>query len=98
MHYSKEIPKNHNQLTNSSPVKSMENLTNNPNLSVDIGQNILQCLDVASLQTFRFVDKSMKRMVDKPRFWLQKLEKKGLNPCFKSKTLKIVRGSLEEGC
>ena len=65
----------------------MENLTNNPNLSVDIGQKILQPLEDASLQSCRLVNSSMKHMVDKPRFWLQKLEKKGLNPQFKSKTL-----------
>ena len=65
----------------------MENLTNNPSLSIDIGQNILQYLDDTSLQTCRLVDKSMKSMVDKPRFWIQKLEIKGLNPQFKSKTL-----------
>ena len=68
----------------------MENLTNNPNLAIDIGQNILKCLDDASLQSCRLVDKSMKRMVDKPRFWLQKLEKKGLNPKFNSKTLNEI--------
>ena len=65
----------------------MENLTNNPNLSVDVGQKILQPLEDASLQSCRFVNKSMKHMVDNPRFWLQKLEKRGLNPQFKSKTL-----------
>ena len=65
----------------------MENLTNNPNLSVDIGQKILQPLEDASLQSCRLVNSSMKHMVDKPRFWLQKLEKKGMNPQFKSKTL-----------
>ena len=65
----------------------MEKLINNPNLAIDIGQNILKCLDDGSLQSCRLVDKSIKHMVDKPRFWLQKLEKKGLNPQFKSKTL-----------
>ena len=65
----------------------MENLTNNPSLSIDIGQNILHYLDDDSLQTCRLVDKSVKRMVEEPRFWIQKLEKKGLNPQFKSKTL-----------
>ena len=29
----------------------------------------------------------MKNMVDQPRFWLRKLDKRGLNPKFKSKTL-----------
>ena len=65
----------------------MENLTNNPNLSIDIGQKILQPLDDASLQSCRLVNSTLKRMVDPPRFWIQKLEKKGLNPQFKSKTL-----------
>ena len=65
----------------------MENLTNNPNLSIDVGQNILKCLDDASLQSCRLVNKSIKCMVEKPKFWLQKLEKMGLNPQFKSKTL-----------
>ena len=65
----------------------MEKVINNPNLAIDIGQNILKCLDDASLQTCQLVNKSMKRMVDEPRFWIQKLEKKGLNPQFKSKTL-----------
>ena len=65
----------------------MENLTNNPNLSIDIGQKILQPLDDASLQSCRLVNSTLKRMVDPPRFWIQKLEKKGLNPQFKSETL-----------
>ena len=65
----------------------MEKLINNPNLAIDIGQNILKCLDDASLQTCRLVNKTMKRMVDEPKFCIQKLEKKGLNPQFKSKTL-----------
>ena len=65
----------------------MEKLINNPNLAIDIGQNILKCLDDASLQTCRLVNKTMKRMVDEPKFWIQKLEKKGLNPQFKSKAL-----------
>ena len=65
----------------------MENLTNNPSLSIDIGQNILQYLDNDSLQTCRLVDKSMKHMVNRPRFWIQKLKKKGLNPQFNSKRL-----------
>ena len=70
--------------------KSMENLTNNPNLSIDVGQNILKCLDDTSLQSCRLVNKSIKCMVEKPKFWLQKLEKKGLNPQFKSKTLTVA--------
>ena len=65
----------------------MESLINNPNLSIDIGQKILQILDVKSLQTFRLVNSSMKQMVDQPRVWLQKLKKKGLNPKFNSKEL-----------
>ena len=65
----------------------MENLINNPNLSIDIGQKILQILDVKSLQTFRLVNSSMKQMVDQPRVWLRKLKKKGLNPKFNSKEL-----------
>ena len=65
----------------------MENLADNPSLSIDIGQNILHYLDDDILQTCRLVDKSVKRMVEEPRFWIQKLEKKGLNPQFKSKTL-----------
>ena len=65
----------------------MENLINNPHLSLEIGKKILQPLDAASLQSCRLVNSFMEHMVDKPRFWLQKLEKKGLNPQFKSKTL-----------
>ena len=65
----------------------MENLINNPNLSIDIGQKILQILDDKSLQSCRLVNSSMKQMVDQPRVWLQKLKKKGLNPKFKSETL-----------
>ena len=56
----------------------MENLSNNPNLSAHIGHKILHFLDVKSLQNFRFVNLSMKKMVDNPKFWLQKLKKKGL--------------------
>ena len=65
----------------------MENLINNPNLSIDIGQKILQILDDKSLQSSRLVNSSMKQMVDQPRVWLQKLKKKGLNPKFNSETL-----------
>ena len=65
----------------------MEKLINNPNLSIDIGQKIFQALDDKSLQSCRLVNSSMKKMVDQPKFWLQKLKKKGLNPRFKSETL-----------
>ena len=56
----------------------MENLSNNPNLSSHIGHKILHFLDDKSLQNIRFVKLSMKKMVDNPKFWLQKLKKKGL--------------------
>merc|ERR1712020_83714 len=51
---------------------------NNSNLAIDIGQKITKLLDGKSLQSCRLVNSSMKNMVDDPRFWLQKLEKKGL--------------------
>ena len=65
----------------------MEALIDNPNFSLDIGQKILHILDDASLKSCRLVNTSMKRMVDQPRIWLRKLEKKGLDPQFDSKTL-----------
>ena len=82
-----ELPNPKSENKPQTLVRSMENLKNNPSLSIDIGQKILHYLDDTSLQTCRLVDKSMKHMVDEPRFWIQKLEKKGLNPQFKSKTL-----------
>ena len=57
---------------------TMENLCKNPNLSAHIGYKILHFLDDKSLQTFRFVNSSMQKTVDDPKFWLQKLKKKGL--------------------
>ena len=57
----------------------MENLIKNSNLATDIGQKITKVLDTESLQSCRLVNSSMKNMVDKPRFLLQKLEKKGLS-------------------
>ena len=65
----------------------MEKLINNSNLSIDIGQKILQVLDDKSLQSCRLVNSSMKQMIDQPKVWLQKLKKKGLNPKFQSETL-----------
>ena len=56
----------------------MENLINNPILSIDIGHEILHLLDDKSLQSCRMVNSSMKIMVGHPKFWLQKLAKKGL--------------------
>ena len=56
----------------------MENLINNPILSIDIGHKILHLLDDKSLQSCRMVNSSMKIMVGHPKFWLQKLVKKGL--------------------
>ena len=68
-----ELPNLKSEKLTHQLVRSMENLTNNPSLSIDIGQKILQYLDDTSLQTCRLVDKSMKSMVDEPRFWIQKL-------------------------
>ena len=51
----------------------MENLINNPILSIDIGHKILHLLDDESLQSCRMVNSSMKIMVGHPKFWLQKL-------------------------
>ena len=56
----------------------MEILVNNSNLAIDIGHKITKLLDTESVQACRLVNSSMKNMVDNPRFWLQKLEKKGL--------------------
>ena len=56
----------------------MENLMKNSNLAIDIGQNVTKLLKDETLQSCRLVNSSMKSMVDDPRFWLQKLKKKGL--------------------
>ena len=56
----------------------MDNLIENSNLATDIGRKITNLLEMESLQSCRLVNSSMKNMVDDPRFWLQKLDKKGL--------------------
>ena len=68
----------------------MENLINNPNLAVDIGQKITNFLDVKSLQTCRLVNKSMKNFVDDPMFWLKRLEKRGLSTEYFLKWKKLI--------
>ena len=57
----------------------MESLIENPNLAVDIGQKILNCLhpvlDINSIKSCRLVNSSMKKIVDDPQNWIQKLAK-----------------------
>ena len=70
----------------------MENLINNPNLAVDIGQKITNFLDLKSLQTCRLVNKSMKNLVEDPTFWLKRLEKRGgLSPEYSLKWKKLIK-------
>ena len=57
----------------------MDNLIKNSNLATDIGRKITNLLEMESLQSCRLANSSMKNMVDDPRFWLQKLDKKGLS-------------------
>ena len=57
----------------------MDNLIENSNLATDIGRKITNLLEMESLQSCRLANSSMKNMVDDPRFWLQKLDKKGLS-------------------
>ena len=57
----------------------MDNLIKNSNLAIDIGRKITNLLEMESLQSCRLANSSMKNMVDDPRFWLQKLDKKGLS-------------------
>ena len=59
-------------------VDNMENLIDNPNLGVHIGQKILDFLDSDSIKSCRLVNSSMKNMVDDPKYWILKLDKKGL--------------------
>ena len=56
----------------------MESFINNPNLTLDIGHNIFHYLDEKSLKSCQLVNSSMKKIVNAPKFWLQKLDKKGL--------------------
>ena len=57
----------------------MESLIGNPNLAVDIGQKILNflhpVLDINSIKSCRLINSSMKKMVDDPQYWIQKLAK-----------------------
>ena len=57
----------------------MENLIENQNLVVHIGQNILDCLDDDIRKSCRLVNSSMKNMVDNPKYWIHKLLKKGID-------------------
>ena len=68
----------------------MDKLINNPSLKVDIAQNITNLLDIESLQCCRLVSSSMKNVVDNPRFWLQKLDKKGLDKQHLTQWRKLV--------
>ena len=68
----------------------MENLVENPSLSVHIGQNILDFLDIDSIKSCRLVNSSMKNMVDDPKYWIQKLDKKGLTQEHSAKWRKLI--------
>ena len=70
--------------------KNMDKLINNPSLKIDISQNITNLLDIESLQYCRLVSSSMKNVVDNPRFWLQKLDKKGLDKQHLTKLVDLV--------
>ena len=70
--------------------KNMDKLINNPSLKIDIAQNITNLLDIESLQYCRLVSSSMKNVVDNPRFWLQKLDKKGLDKQHLTQWRKLV--------
>ena len=69
---------------------NMEKLTNNPSLKVDIGQKITNLLNIESLHSCRLVNSSMKNFVNDPRFWLQKLDKKGLDKQHLTQWRKLV--------
>ena len=68
----------------------MDKLINNPSLRVDIAQNITNLLYIESLQSCQLVSSSMKHVVDDPRFWLQKLDKKGLDKQHLTQWRKLV--------
>ena len=68
----------------------MEKLINNPSLKVDIGQKITNLLNIESLHSCRLVNSSMKNFVDDPRFWLQKLDNKGLDKKHLTQWRKLV--------
>ena len=53
----------------------MEELLENPNLAFDILPRIFQCLANETLQSCQEVHKSMKMIVDNPRFWIKRMKK-----------------------
>ena len=71
-------------------VNIMDNLIDNPNLGIHIGQKILDFLDSDSLKSCRLVNSSMKNMVDEPKYWIQKLDKQGLSQEHSTKWRKLI--------